>query len=234
MLIKPSPKAVLIYNFSVIGLLLFMNIVSVISRLYFNNEITVFDFDVEGNLPTLYSFFNLLLSSALLHLIASHCKEVNRSLYPSWLSLSFIFLFLAFDELLSIHEKLGVVFKEVFDTSGFFHYAWVIPYGIAVFALLILYTKFLFKLPKNTLSLFLLAGGLFILGAIGFEMIGGNHMSQFGGHNLMTALYYTCEELFEMIGISVFIYALLIHITVNQGQSVSIGIVVRNQEHPQI
>lgn len=224
MLIKLSPKTILIFNLAVIGLLLALDILAVISRVYLGNEISMFDFDIEGNIPSFYSFSNLLISSLLLFLIAFNCKEKARSLYISWLGLFCIFLFLAFDELLSVHEKLGTLLKHVFETSGLFLYIWVIPYGIAVILFAILYYRFFFKLPLNIRPLFLLSGMMFVSGAIGLEMISGRHADQFGKDDLIYGLYYTSEELLEMVAIAIFIYALLTHITVNQGESVTLAV----------
>ena len=52
------------------------------------------------------------------------------------------------------------------------------------------------------------------MGAIGFELIGGLQADVHGSKNLTYALITTTEELLEMLGIALFIYALNQHINV--------------------
>ena len=64
-------------------------------------------------------------------------------------------------------------------------------------------------LPPATRRLFVLAAILYIGGAIGIEMIGGQHASLYGEQNLEYAIITALEELLEMLGTVVFIYGLL-------------------------
>jgi hypothetical protein len=57
--------------------------------------------------------------------------------------------------------------------------------------------------------LFFVSGSLFVLGAIGFELIGGQHADMYGTNNITYEIITTCEELLEMLGIALFIYTLL-------------------------
>jgi hypothetical protein len=60
--------------------------------------------------------------------------------------------------------------------------------------------------------LFLVSGATFISGAIGFELFGGRHLELHGNNNATYALFQTCEETLEMLGIALFIYTLLTYI----------------------
>jgi hypothetical protein len=51
------------------------------------------------------------------------------------------------------------------------------------------------------------------LGAVGFEMLGGRHKDLYTEETNMYIVYFTFEELLEMSGISLFIYALLRYIS---------------------
>ncbi len=171
-----------------------------------------FNLDFEHNLPTFFSSMNLLLSSVLLLLISYlTCKE-NRNEYKYWLSLSVIFSFLALDEFTIIHEIVGLKVQRAFDTEGYFFFAWVIPYSFVVLLLFVVYLKFLMKLPKKTALQFLIAGCMFVMGAMGVEMITANHVYAEGVHNLSYNLLSVVEETLEMTGIIVFIKALLEYI----------------------
>ena len=65
------------------------------------------------------------------------------------------------------------------------------------------------RLPKQTLFLFILSAVIFVSGAIGFEMLAGWQAELNGRENLLHCLLYTCEEVLEMLGVVMFIYALL-------------------------
>lgn len=53
---------------------------------------------------------------------------------------------------------------------------------------------------------------LYVGSAIGIEILGGQQNERYGTYNLVCAFYYTIEELLEMIGTAIFIYALLLYI----------------------
>jgi predicted permease len=103
--------------------------------------------------------------------------------------------------------------QKLFNTSGLLYYAWYIPYGVILLILIIVYAKFLFKLPKKVKSLFMLSGLIFVFGAIGLESISGFYDELIGQQNFEYCALYTIEELFEMCGVAIFIYALLLYIS---------------------
>ena len=215
--IEISPKKVFKRFFYLIILLLLANILGLISKYYFDQEyfialIQLFDFNIENNIPTLFSSFILIFSSILLAFIASTHKKQYSSYYP-WAGLSLIFLFLSVDEIASIHERLGAQFRIAFNTSGLLYHAWVIPYGVILVVLIIVYFRFLVHLPKGTRNLFIVSGTTYVTGALGFELLGGWQNDLYGSNNLTYSILYTCEEFLEMLGIVIFIYALLVYIT---------------------
>ncbi|MFT6731606.1 MAG: hypothetical protein ACJA1H_002949, partial [Glaciecola sp.] len=177
----------------------------------FKNIIYFFDFDIERNLPTLYSALALLLSGILLFIISVLHKD-NRVERLQWRVLSFIFVFLSIDEATVIHEQLWMPTKDLFNTSGLLYYAWYIPYGFILLFLILVYAKWLWRLPKKVKSLFIISGVVFVFGAIGLESVSGFYDELMGQNNLYYCALYTLEELFEMCGVAIFIYALLIYI----------------------
>ncbi len=216
MKIISNPELFFKRNLCLIGLLLIANILGVISTHYFGHDhifglVGLFNFDSEYNIPTSYSSVALLFSSFLLSHIAFKCKILGMP-YILWFVLSSIFLFLSIDEVLSIHERLAVPVRDTLGTSGLLYFAWVIPYGVALLAFVMLYTKFLFNLPRKTMVLFLISGTLFVSGAIGFELLGGLEADLNGNDTLFYSIITTCEELLEMLGIALFIYTLLTYL----------------------
>jgi len=221
------PREVFVKLLCLIFALLFFNVMGIISKFYFDHSyiyglIPLLDFDTEKNIPTLYSTLVLLFASTLLSIIAITHKR-NGSAYLSWLGLAFIFLFLSIDEFLSLHERFNGVVRESLNTSGVLYYGWIIPYGVALIVFIIAYLKFLTELPRNIMILFVVSGATFVSGAVGFEMVGARQTELYGTENLLYSFFYTCEEFLEMLGIVIFIYALLTYIL---GQFKSLTITV--------
>ena len=172
--------------------------------------ISGFNFGYERNFPTFYSSFLLLLCSLILFFISFVKKILNdhKNIFH-WSILGIIFLFLSLDEMLVIHEKLIKPLRHFFDASGYFYFAWVIPYSVLVLILFITYFKFLRSLDKKTKMTFILSGITFISGAIVMEMIGANHFEVYGDNNPVYVIYQTIEEVLEMSGVVIFIYGLI-------------------------
>ncbi|MFA7184453.1 MAG: hypothetical protein WC082_06155 [Victivallales bacterium] len=220
------PKNVLTTLFCIIAFLLFANLAGIILRFYFNHKycyglVPCFDFDTEGNVPTFYSSITLFCAGMLIAFIAASHKKAKGRYWLLWAGLSVIFLILALDEFTQIHERLEKPMEKLLVSAGLVQsskilfYTWVIPYILLLFCLGVSYFKFLFKLPRRTMILFIASGVIFVAGAIGFESLGGLEHKLYGDDNVVYALLYTCEELLEMIGIAIFIYALLSYIGEN-------------------
>jgi len=182
----------------------------------------------DSSIPTWYSSIALLLCSVLLATIAATKKRQGERYATHWGVLSGIFLILSIDEVARIHETLGGVSASLansvgFTPSGFIYYFWVVPGAIFVLVVLLAYARFLLHLPKRTLILFLVAGGVFVVGAIGVEMLGsrlefdvvqskGKFMNASVNTQVMYVVAVAIEELLEMLGIVIFVYALLSYI----------------------
>jgi hypothetical protein len=204
----------------VIGVLLTLNIISYLN-LYYNHldpESFFFrktNFDEEKNAPSIFSACLHFIASILLTIVGFSKLKIENS-KKFWWSLSFVFLFTGMDELLRIHEKIGGSISNTYETSGILHFAWVIPYVLAVFLLALFIFKPLFRLPKKTVINFIVAGFLFILGAVGVEMLTGWYIEHYQLDETKlfripdTFILSTIEELLEMLGMSLFVYAILL------------------------
>jgi hypothetical protein len=168
--------------------------------------------DGEGNIPAWYSASLLIFCALLLAILAVAEKRHQGRHVAHWLCLSLIFVFLSLDESAQLHELSIIPLRDLFGATGFLHYTWIVPAAICVAVLVIAYLGFLAKLPPRTRRLFLVAGVVYVAGAIGVEAISGKHASVHGRHNLTYQLIITLEELLEMAGAVVFIYALLDYI----------------------
>lgn len=61
-------------------------------------------------------------------------------------------------------------------------------------------------------ALFVLAGGMCVGGALGMELIGGKVWGDYGRDSGVYALVNTVEEVLEMAGAIIFLYALLTYL----------------------
>jgi hypothetical protein len=164
--------------------------------------------DGEANLPSWFSSSMLFLCAVFLALVAVAERRVGGSM-ARWLFLALIFGFLSLDETAQLHELSIAPLREHFGTTGFLYYAWVVPAGICVAVFVTSYLSFLARLPSATRQLFLAAGLIYVGGALGLEAISGNQASLQGEHNFTYHVIITAEELCEMVGLVLFIYALL-------------------------
>ncbi len=215
--IEISCRKVFVILLSVIGFLLFAHIMGLVTRLVFDHDtvyglIPMFDLGDESNVPTLFSSLQLILASLILSTIGARRKS-NGEDYVFWFALAAIFLFLAVDETAQVHEQIDIRIREAYEPTGILYFPWVIPYGIAVVVLVIAFSNFLLRLPKETMWLFIASGVIYVTGVIGFEMLGARHYEIHGPMNVVYAIIVTCEELLEMVGVALFIYALLAYIS---------------------
>jgi hypothetical protein len=182
--------------------------------------VDLFDFDIEGNIPTLYSACAMLFSASLLWFIAQLPQRDRDGTRKYWAGLSLIMAYLAVDEGAMIHENLSNFLEDYMVAEGFFYFLWIVPYGLASIALAAVYLRFVWALPSRTRKIFIASGSLFLAGAIGIEMFGARAADLYGTASISYCVLYTFEEFFEMTGIVVFIYGLLIHIA-GEGEALS-------------
>ena len=118
---------------------------------------------------------------------------------------------MALDEGLGFHELLTIPLRWRLDATGPLFFAWVIPAIVLVALIGLFYCRFLLSLPSRSRRLFILAAAVYIGGVLGMEMVGSNYYYQYG-KTLTYGIIASIEEVFEMTGIVIFIYALLDHL----------------------
>lgn len=177
--------------------------------------LNAFSLGSDTSIPAYYSALAILFCAVLAFAIARQ-QTVSAAATP-WLGLAVIFAFLSVDEMLAFHEQLIDPVGDALDTSGPLLYAWAIPYGLAGLVFLAVYVPFLRRLPRATARGFVLAGTIFVAGAIGMEMVGGAYFEGHGSQNVTYVTMQTVEEILEMAGIIVFIHALALHAVTTVG-----------------
>lgn len=172
----------------------------------------MFQITSEYNVPTFFSSFILVLAGAWLFVIA----RISRQYKAHWFLLGVVFIFLALDESLLIHEGISRLTRENVEIEGNLSYGtWVIPYLILVVALGVFYWKFVFQLPKRTMWLFIISGGIYVGGAAGFELIEGFVFTNYGETTLYKLVHWS-QEVVEILGIILFNYALIDYLAAQQ------------------
>jgi len=124
-------------------------------------------------------------------------------------------MLMACDEALQIHETLIHPMRSLLggERLGVFYFGWVVPYLLMIGFLVPIMLRFLMALPPKSRRWFLAAGVTYLSGAIGMEMLDGRYLeARDGAKDLTYGLLTVVEEGLEMIGLVVFIHALLRHI----------------------
>lgn len=168
-----------------------------------------FSFDLERNFPTFFSALLLFLSALLFFLIAwtKRCWGKMKG-QTCWVGLGLIFLFLSVDEAAHIHEHFdAVALWNGYKGSGFLSWEWVVVYGGLVGLFVVGYFNFWLRMPPTFKLSYFMAGCIYVLSALGFEMLEAHeYAAHQGAYTLNYAIYTFLEELFEMSAIAFLIY----------------------------
>ena len=124
--------------------------------------------------------------------------------------LSKVFIFLALDEALQIHEIL-IIPGLRYQVHPALASTWVVPYAVLALILLWRFRHFLRSISQATASRLLRSGAVYIAGAIGMEMIGSFAVrsSLIRLHSPWYGAITGLEEALELVGIILLIDALL-------------------------
>jgi hypothetical protein len=203
---------------TVIALLLGASLLGQISRYEFGHDyvyglVQLFNVDAERNIPTFFTVLLAAIGAMLLTVIGFAGKQREKNDGPYWFALAAGFLFLGYDEAFQVHEQLIAPMRGLMGNAnmGVFYFGWVIPGIAGVCILALFFVKFLLRLPASTRNRLLFAGGLYLGGAIGMELIDGKYIEAHG-ENLMYSVLVTIEEGLELSGLATLIYTLLGHI----------------------
>lgn len=165
----------------------------------------------ERSIPTWFSIILIGWNVVLLGLTAMVVRRTRSSSPLPWLALAAVFSFLSLDEMMVLHERVGNAIGTQFHLSGVLTFPWVITGSVFTLLVGLGFTGFLLRLPRRTAALFLASGGIFVGGALGFEMVEAAtvDMAGFGAAFYLEVLV---EEMMEMFGQALFSFALLDHL----------------------
>ena len=159
--------------------------------------------DAEGNPPTWFGSM-MLFTSALLALAIAQKNSGAQG--RGWYILAAALTWMSLDESSSLHEQAGRPLRDLFDTSGVLYFAWVllaIPLVLVIGALVLPVLSSLKGLEKRNLFI---AGGLYLAGALGGEMVSGLESDDFQSSRYVIVTH--TEEALEFAGAAFLIFAL--------------------------
>ena len=216
-LILTPPKLVRILGV-VLAFLFFMHALTLVVAHGFGFPVArgfvpLFHVDHEHNIPTFVAFV-LLICCGLVSAWSSALETRRLRHRRAWAMLAVLFLALAADEAFGFHEQLGVVLFAEFGKFGLPMYAWVVPYGLAVFVLGLFFLRWFFELESGVRLSLALAGSVFLFGAIGIELLASGHYESLPVNRpdfrtLQGDLLSTFEEACEFAGASLFLHTVL-------------------------
>ena len=200
----------------IIALLIIAHSAGLVWEQFYGTElrglIKKFDLGGESNIPAWFSSKLLLIAALLVGFIAAIKKTRKEEFSNHWLLLTFIFVFLSCDETVQIHEATGSHVHSIANLPFTKFIGWVIPYSLLVILFGAAYLRFFLHLPRRFKLLFASAGGIYVGGALGMELLTGA-IGRVVLEGRIHFLFNILEESLEMAGIAVFIYALLSYLS---------------------
>ena len=158
-------------------------------------QVATLDLDEEESFGTWFSATILLYASILAFHAAGLARAMDGSLYRWWIALGLAFGMMSVDEVVGVHELLNTIYGDS---------PWTIVGFIVFIVTGLCFLPFLWHYRWRTSGLLVVAGTIYISGAVGLEHISGTDINSLQ-YNMLTGL----EEGLEMAGIILAIYTLL-------------------------
>lgn len=180
--------------------------------LVLSRVVRFFDLDGEGNVPAWFSASLLLACSALLAAIAAGRKAEGDRLASRWWLLSLVFVALSLDEVASFHEWVGLALERWVPELAAPYRAWAGAGAAFVLVVAASVAPLLRTLPTPIRRRFVVAGCVYVGGALGMEMLSGWYDHLYGIRPRMSRILAMGEEVLEMTGLVLFFSSLLAHL----------------------
>lgn len=174
-----------------------------------------FNLNGEKNIPALFSSIQLFSVGIILFVIARQPRKLPLPSTIFLLILGAGFVFLSIDEAFSIHESITRMLKHIDWIPRFKggHGIWILLYLSLILVFLSIFYKNFFAMWNQSKKETILVSsglGLFLLGAVGMEVIGYQFLTVANTPTLYI-LEITIEEFLEMFGISLVLYGVILY-----------------------
>ncbi len=182
----------------------------------FSTSEMYFYLDTEGNISVWVSCFGLLLAGVLAALVA-RSRRSDGTATTWWVLIAAAFVFMSADELCQYHEHLteplwAWLQAEHLGLGGYLRNAWVLPAAIVLALAAAAFVPFLRALDPRDRRRLLLAGLVYFGGAVFMDAVSGQEYFRAGGFSMVLLALVTVEEVLELLGMGLFIYALLAYL----------------------
>ncbi|NTX57257.1 hypothetical protein HUA74_24035 [Myxococcus sp. CA051A] len=209
-MLLPSPRSLRRWLLSLAGLLTAIGVgvevaYSALGARKLEPLVAFLSLSYERNLPTWYASALLLSCALVLAGIARVAGRPREQGWIHWWALALAFAYISLDESVGLHEHLG----SLLSLSGVLFFTWVVPAAILVVLGGLAFLPFLARLAPRRRGQFILAGVLYVGGALLMELPLGWWTEQHGNDNLVYALIDHVEEALELVGASLFLAALV-------------------------
>jgi len=161
----------------------------------------------EQNVPTWYSAILLFTCSLCLGWVAAGTRLMKGRFVAHWWGLCGGFAYMSLDEVVEIHEHLAGLVRV--KGISYLYFSWVIPAALVVLVVGLLYLRFIIHLPARTRLRFVIAGAIYVGGALAMELPLGYVAVRSGEESLLYGLVDALEETMEILGVTLFLLALL-------------------------
>ena len=207
-----------LFQFGTVSVLVLLAVIYFICDLAFGQSAVtklmgIFDPVKEASITTVFAMLNLLISSILLFVIYLNRRKLQRTGSRYWLILSIIFFALSIDEVAQLHERSGNMIADMDAFSSQVHESFNPDFvftGFFALVVFVAFIPFLWQLTRRTFVLFLVAGGIFVSGALLLELVELFLLQQkiADEGDALLVIRSIVEEVCELYGIAIFNFAL--------------------------
>lgn len=166
----------------------------------------VLDLGREQTLPAWWSSA-LWLTLGIAAVVSGRVSDRHRR---RWFALGALALAASVDEYAELHERLDHLGGVMQQNVGWqLAYAWVLPGALIALAVGILGLALVRAESPHVRTGLLIGGALFLLGALGLEVVGSLLLQHHGAITWHFALAYHVEEILEMLGVLIALITVL-------------------------
>ena len=121
------------------------------------------------------------------------------------------------DEMCQYHEHLTEPLWHWLQAvhltmGGYLRNAWVLPVLVLLPVAAAAFIPFLRALGERTRFRLIVAAGVYLCGAVGMDMVSGHEYDRAHGFSMALLVLTTIEEVLELLGQGLFLYALLTYL----------------------
>lgn len=172
--------------------------------------------DGEANLPAWFSGILLFAGGIATLLVARVARGTEpRNIVP-WTVLAIAFVILSADEIIQLHELTKGPLRAWREWTGVLMFPWVIWAIPLVLVAGAAFIPFLMRVNRATARRLVIAGSIYVFGAIVMEMVAGP-VIEWRSRGNVYALCFMLEESGEIVGAVLYLRAVLLHLAGSVG-----------------